>query len=89
MRVKFVATYRQITGCKSCEMPAPDDVLSLLKALKDRWPEFRYLLNEDGTDASDYVSIVVSGRYIEHLDGVATKLAEQDEVVITPVVSGG
>ena len=47
MRVKFVATYRQITGCKSCEMPAPDDVLSLLKALKDRWPEFRYLLNED------------------------------------------
>ena len=90
MIVKFFSTYRQIAGCKSCEMPAPDDVLALMKALEERWPEFRTLiLNRDGTDKGDDVIIMVNGRHIEHLDGVHTKLTEEDYVAITPLVAGG
>ena len=90
MLVKFFATYRQIANCKSCDVEAPQDVLALLGVLSERWPAFRSLiLNEDGTDKGDDVIIMVNGRHIEHLDGVATKLTEQDYVAITPLVAGG
>lgn len=90
MLVKFLATYRQIAGCKSCDVPAPADVLALMHDLSARWPAFRSLvLNEDGTGKGDDVIILVNGRHIEHTGGVATKLTEQDYVVITPLVAGG
>lgn len=90
MLVKFFATYRQITGCRTCEIPAPDDVLGLLDELSKRWPAFRELvLNEAGDGKGDDVIVMVNGRHIEHLDGVATKLGEQDYVAVTPLVAGG
>ena len=90
MLVKFLATYRQIANCKSCDMPAPSNVLELMKALCARWPEFDGLiLNDERTDKGDDVIILVNGRHIEHLNGVATPLTEQDYVVITPLVAGG
>ena len=90
MLVKFFATYRQIAQCKSCDVAAPQDVLALLEELSARWPAFRDLiLNEEGTDKGDDVIIMVNGRHIEHLDGVATKLSEDDCVAVTPLVAGG
>ena len=90
MLVKFFATYRQIAGCKSCDVPAPGSVLALMEQLSERWPEFRELiLNAAGTDKGDDVIIMVNGRHIEHLGGVATPLSEQDYVAITPLVAGG
>ena len=90
MLVKFFATYRQITGCKTCDVPAPRNVLALMEDLSKRWPAFRNLiLNGDGTDKGDDVIIMVNGRHIEHLEGVATKLTEDDYVAITPLVAGG
>ncbi|MDO4291000.1 MAG: MoaD/ThiS family protein [Eggerthellaceae bacterium] len=90
MLVKFLATYRQIAGCKSCDVPAPADVLELMVALCNRWPAFDGLiLNKDKTDKGDDVIILVNGRHIEHLGDVATPLTEQDYVVITPLVAGG
>lgn len=90
MLVKFFATYRQISGCKTCDIPAPDDVLGLLWELSSRWPAFRTLvLNETGDGKGEDVIIMVNGRHIEHLDGVRTKLSEQDYVAVTPLVAGG
>ena len=40
-------------------------------------------------DKGSDVIILVNGRHIEHLDGVATKLTEDDYVAITPLVAGG
>lgn len=90
MRVKFFATYREITGCRMCDMPAPDDVLALMAALSKKWPAFRpLLLNADATDLGDDAIVLVNGRHIEHLDGVHTKLGEDDSVAVTPLVAGG
>ena len=90
MLVKFFATYRQIAGCRSCDVPSPGNVLALMELLSKRWPAFRELvLNEDGTDKGDDVIIMVNGRHIDHLDGVATKLTEDDYVAVTPLVAGG
>ena len=51
MLVKFFATYRQIAGCKSCDVPAPGSVLALMEQLSERWPAFRELiLNPEGTE---------------------------------------
>ena len=90
MQLKFFATYRQISGCKVCTVNAPETVLGLLGMVSQRWPEFRTLvLNEEGTDKGADVIIMVNGRHIEHLDGIATKLSDEDTVVLTPVVAGG
>jgi len=90
MLVKFFATYRQITGCRTCDMPAPQNVLALMHDLCSRWPAFRELiLNADGDDLGDDVIIMVNGRHIEHLDGKDTALSEQDSVAVTPLVAGG
>ena len=90
MLVKFFATYRQIAGCKSCNIEAPKDVLALLEDLSTRWPEFRpLLLDEDGTDKSNDVVVLVNGFHIARLGGMATKLAEGDTVAISPVIGGG
>ena len=78
MLVKFFATYRQITGCKTCDVPAPGSVLALMEDLSERWPEFRDLiLNEDGTDKGDDV-IIPSGR---------TKVQVGDRVIILSLLS--
>ena len=90
MLAKFFATYRQITGCRTCEVPAPANVLTLMHDLAQRWPAFRNLvLNEDGTGLGDDVIVLVNGRHIEHLDGADTALTEQDYVAVTPLVAGG
>ena len=90
MLVKFFATYRQITGCRTMEMPACEDVLALLHELSRRWPDFRPLLvSIDGTDVGDDAIVLVNGRHIDHLDGAQTKLCTGDSVALTPLVAGG
>ena len=65
MLVKFFATYRQIAGCKSCDVKAPQDVLALMGVLSERWPEFRSLiLNGDGTDKVNRMDEMVKHLYI-------------------------
>jgi molybdopterin synthase sulfur carrier subunit len=88
--VKFFATYREISGCRQFEIPAPENVLSLLNEVSARWPAFRdRVLDEAGTDKGEDAIIIVNGRHLEHLDGVQTKLTESDVVAITPLVAGG
>ncbi|MBQ9068117.1 MAG: MoaD family protein [Eggerthellaceae bacterium] len=90
MQLKFFATYRQISGCKECAIPAPSDVLELLHDVSERWPAFRTLvLDAEGSDRGEDVIILVNGRHIEHLEGMHTKLTDDDTVAITPVVAGG
>ena len=90
MLVKFFATYRQITGCKSCDVPAPGNVLALMDELSRKWPEFRELvLNADGDGLGDDVIIMVNGRHVDHLDGVNTTLDDGDVVAVTPLIAGG
>ena len=90
MLVKFFATYRQITGCRSCDVPAPSNVLELLHYLSKRWPEFRPLLLDDaGTEKGADAIVLVNGRHIDHTGGVETPLSEADTVAVTPLVAGG
>jgi len=90
MLVKFFATYREVTGCKTVQVVAPRDVLALLEDLSGRWPALRVkLLTPDGTDIGEDAIVLVDGRSVLHLQGVATPLSEESVVAVFPLVAGG
>lgn len=90
MKVKFFATYRPITHCSEIEAPAYPDILTLLRTLKATYPGFDdELLDESNAELHPETIILVNGRHIQHLDGVATKLTDEDVVAVIPLVAGG
>jgi len=91
MKLKYFATYREITRCKEEDVPAPEDVWALLLSLGERYgADFRKkLFSPDGTDIGMDAIIMVNGRNITHLDGKGTRLADTDAVSIFPLVAGG
>jgi len=90
MKVRYFATYRDITRRKDEDIPAPPDIWALLQTLGGRYDGFRAkLLTPDGTEIHGDTIILVNGRNISHLDGKATPLTEADTVSIFPVVAGG
>ena len=91
MKLKFFATYRDITRIKEENVPAPPDVWALLLDLGERYGNaFRVkLFTPDGTEIGEDTIILVNGRNIFHLKGKNTPLTENDVVSIFPVVAGG
>ena len=90
MKVKFFATYRDITRRKEEDVPVPKDVFELLNNLSDRYGGFREkLLTPDGTEVHEETIILVNGRNISFLSGKDTPLTETDIVSVFPVVAGG
>jgi len=90
MKVKFFATYREITRCKDEDIPAPDDVWELLLDLSNRYRGFRAeLISADGADIHEETIILVNGRNIQYLNGKNTLLTEADAVSLFPMVAGG
>lgn len=90
MKVKFFATYRDITRRKDEDFPAPSDVWELVQNLVGRYNGFQTeLLTPDKTEINEETIILVNGRDICHLDGKNTALSEADVVSVFPMVAGG
>jgi len=90
MKVKFFATYRDITRRKDEDVPAPADVWELLLGLAGRYNGFgEELLSPDRAEVNDEAIILVNGRNIAHLAGKDTALTEADVVSLFPMVAGG
>lgn len=90
MRVKFFATYRKISGCMECNMPAPSTLHELLYQVSDKWPGLRdKLLSPDGQNIGADAIVLVDGRDVRHLQGIDTPLSEESSVALFPRVAGG
>jgi molybdopterin synthase sulfur carrier subunit len=91
MRLKFFATYRDITRCNETDIPAPSDVWGLLSLLGERYgaPMREKLYTPDGSGIGQDAIILVNGQNVAHLGGKETPLAETDVVCIFPMVAGG
>ena len=91
MRLKFFATYRDITRCNEIDIPAPSDVWSLLALLGERYgvPIREKLFTPDGGGIGQDAIVLVNGRNVAHLGGKEAPLAEADVVCIFPMVAGG
>jgi len=61
----------------------------VIRELVTRKPELEgYIVGADGC-VVPYVSVFIDGRDIRYLDGLATLLADSDEIAIFPPVAGG
>ncbi|QCX34092.1 MoaD/ThiS family protein [Caloramator sp. E03] len=90
MKVKFFAFFRNYAKCKEADVPLYNDVRELLDNLCKKYgKEFEEKIYTEEGNLSDDVIILVNGRHIAHLDGINTKLKEDDEVCIFPVAAGG
>jgi len=91
MRLKFFATYRDITKCKELSISAPPDVWALLNTLGDTYGEQirEKLFTKDGGEIGEDAIVLLNGRNIIHLNGKDTLLKESDVVSIFPMVAGG
>lgn len=93
MKVKFFAYVRDndYAGCKEIERPACFDVRTLGEELSEQYGEkFRKLFfSPDGTGFGDSVIVLVNGRRAEFVNGMDTRLSDDDTVMIFPSVAGG
>ena len=90
MKIKFFATYRELTGCRELDIPAPADAQALLETLALKYGSaMRKKLFTEGGEISFDAILLVNGRHISHLSGINTPLSEKDTVSLFPMVAGG
>ncbi len=87
--VRLYATLRAISGERRV---AVSDACTTVRCVVDdlvrRWPELDERLY-DGDVLRPYVAVMVDGRDIRHLDGLATEITPGSELDIFPPVAGG
>ena len=90
MSTVFIPTVLRpaVGGLKSLEL-AGASVGELVNALLERHPALGgQLLTPDG-ELHRFVNVYVNGQDVRYLDGLATAVAERDEVRLLPAMAGG
>jgi sulfur-carrier protein len=78
----------QVGGNKELEL-AGSTVGEVVTALTAEYPSLKsQLLTADG-DLNRFVNVYVNGQDVRYLDGLATAVAERDEVRLLPAMAGG
>jgi len=78
----------QVGGNKEVEL-AGDTVGAVVTALTAEYPSLKsQLLTADG-ELNRFVNVYVNGQDVRYLDGLATAVAERDEVRLLPAMAGG
>jgi sulfur-carrier protein len=91
MQIKAFATLRDLLGAGVIEVPLeePSDVEYVMRRLAADCPVFgKKLWHEDGR-VTGYVTILLNGRSVEYLSGMATPVSEADTIALFPPVGGG
>ncbi|WP_054858031.1 MoaD/ThiS family protein [Vulcanisaeta sp. JCM 16159] len=92
VRVKFFGGLYELIGTFKIELEVPNNlsVGGLIDLITHTFnPKFtEAVLDGDGKLRSEYV-VLVNGKAIEWLNGLATKLSDNDEVVFLPPAEGG
>lgn len=93
VKVKLLGVFRGLSGRSrlSIEVDEPTVMRKLVEKLAVSFsPEFkRVLVDPELDDPRPNTLILVNGREISVLDGLATEICHGDEVVLIPVSHGG
>jgi sulfur-carrier protein len=89
MKVKFFAYIRDYTNTKVLDIEYYETLEELLYKLCDMFGDKLKNKIFDGENLSNEIIIMVNGRHVVHLNGIKTKLEDNDEISIFPVVAGG
>lgn len=90
IKVKFFANFSDIAGTQE-ETFSAKTVKELLKKISKENKKLGEEIfdDEENLKINEFVNIMVNGRRIELLEGIDTKLGEEDTVAIFPPISGG
>jgi MoaD family protein len=78
----------QVGGNKEVEL-AGATVGEVVGALTEQYPSLKsQLLTAEG-ELNRFVNVYVNGQDVRYLDGLATAVAERDEVRLLPAMAGG
>ena len=78
----------QVGGNKEVELDG-STVGEVVTALTAQYPSLKsQLLTAEG-DLNRFVNVYVNGQDVRYLDGLATAVAERDEVRLLPAMAGG
>jgi len=95
MRVRFFAYLRNFTGCAEADVPYEETAGALARSLcarygaKLRQKIFSAASPDAEKEFSREIIILINGRHVCHLGGVAAPLKSDDRVDIFPIVAGG
>ena len=90
--LKFVGALRRDSGVETFALTCKEgtSLLDLMNKLTKKLPKLRRnLLDEQVGQPKPNALILVNGREISVLNGLATTMKDGDEVVFIPVVHGG
>lgn len=92
MKINFYATFRQIVGAKTIELPLGEGITvrQLIDAIIARYPALRRELLDEQGHLYPYVHVFINGRDAPYLDeGLEARLSPDDTVSLFPPVAGG
>ncbi len=78
----------QVGGNKEVEL-AGATVGEVVDALTLAYPSLKSQLLTEGGELNRFVNVYVNGQDVRYLDGLATAVAERDEVRLLPAMAGG
>ena len=78
----------QVGGNKEVEMTG-STVGEVVTELTVRYPSLKSQLLTDEGGLNRFVNVYVNGQDVRYLDGLATPVAERDEVRLLPAMAGG
>lgn len=90
MKIKFFPHVVNITKVNEIDLPAPSAILQLMFLLSERYGlEMRnILLTQDDKLHPDMI-VFLNGRHIEYINGVESRLSDDDIVSFFSRIAGG
>ena len=89
INVKIPTPLRKLTDGNSTVTVSGSDITNIISDLEDKYPGIKNRICEENGEIRPFVNIFVNGEDIRYLEGLNSKLSENDEVSIVPAVAGG
>ena len=89
VNVRIPAPLRTLTADQELVSLEGATLADLVQNLEASYPGMRERLCEDDGELRRFVNVFVNGEDVRFLSGLASELAEGDEVSIVPAVAGG
>ncbi len=89
VNVRIPAPLRTLTADQELVSIEGATLADLVQNLEVSYPGMRERLCEDDGELRRFVNVFVNGEDVRFLSGLASELAEGDEVSIVPAVAGG
>ena len=87
--VKIPTPLRKLTDGNSTVSVSGSDITNIISNLENKYPGIKDRICEENGEIRPVVNIFVNCEDIRYLEGLNSKLSEDDEVSIVPAVAGG